>query len=218
MLPATCSVAVCSRNSTAHCSMKCGTVQHEFHCPLSLAAWQFAARASLPTASCSVAVCCQSFTAHCPLQCGSEAQWRQGAGGALCRGNHEGSKAQATCTSSPPKVDPTVDPKQTADTETRGPAVDPQPPARGRAMGTQQTGLTVSFRDKVQGPPILHFPMCKTSRPLTIGNSAFSTPHNTTPRHAMPCHATPHHITPHHTTPHHTTPPHNTTPLACYIP
>ena len=30
-------------------------------------------------------------------------------------------------------------------------------------------------------PPVLHFPVCKTSRPLPFGTSAFSTVHRTTP-------------------------------------
>ena len=42
---------------------------------------------------------------------------------------------------------------------------EPQPPARRRAAGTQQTGLTVTFRARDQGPPVFHFPVCKTSQP-----------------------------------------------------
>ena len=64
----------------------------------------------------------------------------------------------------------THDPKQAADTE-RGPAGDPQPPAQGRAAGTQQTGLVVSFRVKIQGPPVLHFPVCNTSLPLPFSTA-----------------------------------------------
>ena len=92
----------------------------------------------------------------------------------------------------------------------------PMPSRAGPAAGTQQTGHTASFRVKDQGPPVLHFPVCKTSRLLPSGNSAFGTPHHTAPHRTAPHHTTPHHTTPHHTTPHHTTPhhttPHHTTP------
>ena len=54
----------------------------------------------------------------------------------------------------------------------------------------RNTGLTVSCRVQVQGTPVLHFPVCKISRPLPKDNSAFGTPH----------HTTPHHTTPHRTT------------------
>ena len=104
------------------------------------------------------------------------AQRREGRGGGDQRGP---SKAHE------PPSPPTQDgrqPKQKTDADTRGPA--------DRAAGTQQTGFRVSFRVKDQGPPVLHFPVCKTSHPLPAHLvTASSAPH--TPPH----HNTPHHIT-----------------------
>ena len=53
-------------------------------------------------------------------------------------------------------------------------------------------------------PSRFALPICKASRPLPFGNSAFGTPYRTTLRHTTQHHTTPYHTVPHHTTPHHT--------------
>ena len=39
---------------------------------------------------------------------------------------------------------------------------------------------------QTHSPHILHFPVCKETRPLPPGNRAFGTPHHTTPHHTTP--------------------------------
>ena len=44
----------------------------------------------------------------------------------------------------------------------------------------------IRFRVKDQGPPVLHFSVCKTSWPLLFGSSTFCIPQRATPHHTTP--------------------------------
>ena len=82
------------------------------------------------------------------------------------------------------------------------------------ACNIQGSRLDLGFKD--QGPPILHFPMCKTSRPLPFGGSAFGAPHHTTPHCTAP-HHTAHHTPPQRTTADCSTPRHTTLDLLPHL-
>ena len=153
------------------------SVPHELHCPLTSPVWLRASPA-------------QSAIAQMP----------RGGGWTPCGGSPEGHKAHATCTSSPPQVNVADNPKQTAGVETGGPAGGPQPPAHGRAAGTWQAGLAISLRVRVQGPPLLRFPMW---RPLAVGDSTLD-PHLDPHSHPHPDHIRRHRTAPHRTAPHST--------------
>ena len=58
----------------------------------------------------------------------------------------------------------------------------PPPPVRSQ--------YSVLTRVKDQGPPILHSPVCETSRPLPHGNSGFGTAQHSTAQHSTAQHST----------------------------
>ena len=64
-----------------------------------------------------------------------------------------------------------------------------------------------TVRTQTHSPPVLHLPVCKTSWPLPLGNSAFGTPHHANP---VPLHSTAQHSTAQHSTAQHSTAQHST--------